>query len=236
MESLPESVPNAVADEISVKLSGHGVSMSAVSGTFNMIHPDPAVRAEGLRRLDALAAVCAELGTRTITLCTGTRSRASMWQGHPDNNLPDAWRDLVACMTWAVRSAERHDVILAMEPEVNNTVDSAAKARALIDQIGSPNLKVVMDGANIFHTGELPHMRDKLTAAFDLLGNDIALAHAKDLDHDGDAGHLPAGHGLLDYPHYLNLLRQSPYRGPIILHGLTEAQYDGCAAFLKSHG
>jgi sugar phosphate isomerase/epimerase len=47
-------------------------------------------------------------------------------------------------------------------------------------------------------------MRDKLREAFDLLGNDIALAHAKDLDHDGEAYHLAAGEGLLDYPLYLS--------------------------------
>ena len=39
-----------------------------------------------------------------------------------------------------------------------------------------------------------------LDEAFALLGRDIVLAHAKDLDHDGEAGHLPAGKGLLDYP------------------------------------
>ncbi len=57
-----------------------------------------------------------------------------------------------------------------------------------------------------------------------MLGNDIALAHAKDLDHDGDAGHLAAGHGLLDYDHYLSLLQRSGYNGTLILHGLDESQ------------
>ena len=122
---------------------------------------------------------------------------------------------------------------MAFEPEVNNTVDSAQRARALLDAVGSPRIKVVMDGANIFHAGELPTMSDILKKAFDLLGNDIALAHAKDLDHDGDAGHLPAGHGKLDYPLYLSLIKQSGYAGPIILHGLGEAQIDGCVAFLR---
>ena len=88
---------------------------------------------------------------------------------------------------------------LAFEPEVNNVVDSAKKARRLLDEVGSPLLKVTMDAANLFHAGELAHMSDVLDQAFALVGRDIVMAHAKDLSRDGDAGHEAAGHGKLDY-------------------------------------
>ncbi len=235
LPSMPDTIDLAQADRIRAALAARGIGMAALSGTFNMIHPDPAVRDDGLRRLAVLAAACERLGTQVITLCSGTRDTTSMWRRHPDNDTPDAWRDLVAVMTRAARIAEDHNVTLAFEPEVNNAADSAQKARALIDAIGSPRLKVVMDGANIFHAGELPRMREILTEAFELLGDHIALAHAKDLDHDGDAGHLPAGHGLLDYALYTKLLKQSAYAGPLVLHGLRPDQIDGCAAFLRTH-
>lgn len=233
LPSLPDEIDVKTANAIADALAQHNMSMSAINGTFNMIHPDVQVREAGLRQLDVLAGACKHLGTNVITLCTGTRNTESMWRRHPDNDMPDAWRDLVTSMQRAAAIAERHEVMMAFEPEVNNTVDSAQKARALLDAVGSPRIKVVMDGANIFHNGELPKMPDILKEAFDLLGKDIALAHAKDLDHDGDAGHLPAGYGKLDYPLYLSLIKQSGYAGPIILHGLSEAQIDGCAAFLQ---
>ncbi len=233
LPSMPDALDAADAQRIGSALGDHGIAMAALSGTFNMIHPDPAERALGLARLEVLAKACADLGTQVITLCTGTRDRESMWRFHPDNAKDDAWRDLVGTMAAAATIAEAHNVTLAFEPEVNNTVDSARKARKLLDTIASPRLKVVMDGANIFHTGELPHMREILDEAFELLGDDIALAHAKDLDHDGDAGHLPAGHGMLDYGQYLALLNRSRYVGPIILHGLSEAHIDGCVRFLR---
>ncbi len=235
MPSMPDAIDPAAADHIRAALAARGISMAALSGTFNMIHPDPALRDDGLRRLDVLAASCARLGTQVITLCSGTRDTTSMWRRHPDNDTPEAWRDLLDVMGRAVRIAEDRAVTLAFEPEVNNAADSAQKARALIDAIGSPRLKVVMDGANIFHSGELPRMRGILTEAFELLGDHIALAHAKDLDHDGDAGHLPAGHGLLDYALYTKLLKQSSYAGPLVLHGLRPDQIDGCVAFLRTH-
>ena len=76
---------------------------------------------------------------------------------------------------------------MGMEPEVSNVVDSAQKARRLMDEMGSSRLKVIMDGANLFHTGELPRMREVLNEAFALLGSDLTLAHAKDLDRGADA-------------------------------------------------
>ena len=65
-------------------------------------------------------------------------------------------------MREAVEIARETRVLLAFEPEVNNVVDSARKARRLMDEIGSPHLKVTIDPANIFHTGELPRMKEML--------------------------------------------------------------------------
>jgi sugar phosphate isomerase/epimerase len=135
-------------------------------------------------------------------------------------------------MGQALQTAEAYSVTVAFEPEVANVVDSAQKARRLLDEMESPYLKVTIDGANIFHAGELPRMGEILDEAFALVGQDIAIAHAKDLDRDGQAGHLAAGKGLLDYKHYLSLLNQLSFDVPVILHGLTEAELPGSLAFM----
>jgi sugar phosphate isomerase/epimerase len=208
--------------------------MAAVSGTFNIIHPDKAARRDGMRRLRVLAAASSALGTGVITLSTGTCDAANMWRHHPDNRSDAAWHDAVTSMAEIAEIGDEFGVTMAFEPEVNNVVDSARRARRMLDELGSRRVKVVMDGANIFHAGELPRMSEILDEAFGLLGSEIALAHAKDLDHDGDAGNLPAGHGLLDYDRYLRLLHESGYSGALILHGLSESQVGGCVAFLQS--
>lgn len=234
MPTLPELLPAATADPIRHALAVRGIRMAAISGTFNLIHPDPTVRREGLRRLDVLAAACRRLGTQLITLCTGTRDPDDMWRRHPDNESPDAWQDLLAGMRQAIVVAETHDIVLGVEPEVSNVVDSAARARRLLDELGSPRVKIIMDGANLFHAGERRPMRSVLDEAFAMLGRDIVLAHAKDLRKDGAAGHVAAGTGLLDYGHYLAQLGQAGYAGPLILHSLAEEQVDAAVAFLRS--
>lgn len=227
---LPETIPSELANRIGEEMNRRGLEMSAVSGTFNMIHPNAEKRREGLRRLGVLAGTCGRLGTSVITLCTGTRDPEDMWQHHPDNGTPGAWRDLLTSVERALEIAEEHRVTLAFEPEVNNVIDSAENARRLMDEMMSSRLKVVMDAANLFRQGELSRLDEVLQEAFDLLGDDIVLAHAKDVKNTGEV--FAAGCGELDYDRYLENLREVGYEGPVILHGLEEPEVEGSVAFL----
>jgi sugar phosphate isomerase/epimerase len=157
-----------------------------------------------------------------------------MWTSHPDNDSREAWNDLMAELEHLLPIAESVGVALGVEPEIANTVNSPCKARRLLDDLKSSRLKIIMDGANIFGSGDLARMHSVLDAAFDLLAGDIALAHAKDLDRDGEAGHLPPGKGLLDYGYYLSLLATSGFDGAIILHALQgEAEAADRLAFVQ---
>jgi len=230
---MPDEITSQHARQIRAEAAARKITLASVSGTFNMCHPDAEYRQAGLRRLRVIAEACHEMGIDKIHLCSGTRDRTSMWKAHPDNDTPAAWRDTMASMREAVDIARQARVVLAFEPEVNNVVSSARKARRLIDEIGSPHLKVTFDAANLFPAGQLPRMKEILEEAFTLIGREVVLAHAKDLDHDGDAGHLPAGHGKLDYDTYIALLRKYKFTGPLLLHSLTEAQVPECVNFLR---
>jgi len=232
-ESMPLEIDDALCTRITREIADRRLAMGTISGTFNMIHPDREKRRDGLARLGVLASAARRLGTSVITLSTGTRDPDDMWRGHPENNTPEAWRDLVASMREALAIAEAHDVTLAFEPEVSNVIDSAVKARRLLDEFGSPRLKVVMDGANLFHAGERGRKHEILDEAFELLGPEIVLGHAKDLDRDGEAGQIPAGQGLLDYDHYLALFRKAGFGGPLILHSLAEGDVAGSVGMLR---
>jgi sugar phosphate isomerase/epimerase len=223
-ETFPAELRDEEVQAVRNGFAHYALELSALSGTYNMIDPDPQRREVGARGLDRLIGAAPLFGTQVVTLCTGSRDPESMWCRHPESDSPEAWADLLVTVERAVRKAEAHGVVLGVETEVGNSVSTVAKARRLLDTIASPALKIIMDGANIFQKGELPRMREKLDEAFELLGNDIVLAHAKDLDRDGEAGHVAAGHGKLDYPYYLKLLADSGFDGAIILHALKPEQ------------
>ena len=102
-----------------------------------------------------------------------------MWRWHPENVRRSTWDSMIESMRQAVKIADRYEVTLAFEPEINNVVNSVSKARRLLDEIGSPWLKVVIDPANLIRPGELSRMAEVFEEAFDWLGPDIVLAHAK---------------------------------------------------------
>lgn len=208
-----------------------GLHMAAVSGTYNMAHPGPEVRAEGGRRLLEVIGAARGWGTRIVTLCTGTRDREDMWRAHPDNASPAAWADMRESVEAAVAAAEAAGVTLAVEPEPGNVVRDARAARALLDQVGSPALRIVVDAANLVPAERLPDQRRLLEEAFELLWRDVVLAHAKDVRADGAI--VAAGRGELDYGAYLGLLRAAGFAGPLILHGLAEGEVPDAVAYLR---
>jgi sugar phosphate isomerase/epimerase len=236
LSSMPDAIDPTTLDRIRAAAQASGVEIAAVSGTYNMIHPDAQVREQGLRRLGTLAAasvgLCVRDGlcSRVITLCTGTRDPQNMWRRHPDNDSPGAWADLLRAMERALHIAEEKQVTLAIEPEHANVVSSAKRCRALLDELRSPRLKVVIDGANLIEPGS--DQKQVLDEAFDLLAEDMVIAHAKDRSADG--GFCAAGQGNLDYRHYLSLLQASAFAGPLILHGLGEGEVVASLEFLNS--
>lgn len=231
LSAMPDAIGDAAAGAVSDAAREAGVELAAVSGTYNMIHPDRSVREAGHQRLAVLAGRCHAMSTRLITLCTGTRDPLDQWREHKDNGSPEAWRDLIQAMETAIGIADRYDVDLGIEPELANVINSAEKARRLIDELQSPRLKIVLDPANLFEKAMLDEQRAIVSAAIDLLADRIVMAHAKDRNPDGSFA--TAGTGVLDYAHYLSRLKAIGFTGSLITHGLAANEAEGVGRFLS---
>jgi sugar phosphate isomerase/epimerase len=231
LPTLPEAIGPEIAGEIVAASRATGVAIPAISGTYNLIDPDINARASGLRRLGGLIAAAPALGAGLVTLCTGTRDPHDMWRRHPDNQTPEAWAEARDELTKALRFAEAAGVDLGVEPELANIVDSAAAARRMADEVGSPRFRIVLDPANLVEVATPEKRREIVEWAIDLLADRIALAHAKDRDAAG--GFVAAGRGVIDFRHFIRALRRAGFDGPLIAHGLAEAEAPGVAAYLR---
>lgn len=231
LPSLPDAIPPAVVDEIVRGAARHGVAIAALSGTVNMIHPDRAQRRDGSERLRRLILKAGALGTRIVTLCTGTRDPLDPWRHHPDNDRPEAWRDLVEGLADALEAAAAADIVLGVEPEPGNVASSAGKARRLLDEMGSRHLGIVLDPANLLEECSPAASRARIDEALDLLGGDIVLAHAKDRDTGGAV--RPPGQGVVDFGHFLAGLDRVGFTGAIVMHGFAEADVPAATAHVR---
>jgi sugar phosphate isomerase/epimerase len=233
LPALPESIPKRVIEQISAASRKHNVRLEAISATFNMTHPDPEVIAKGLKSLDAICAAAEMLDCPLVTLCTGSMDAEDQWRFHPDNNTPQAWDLLVVTMRSALHIAEKYGVALGIEPELTNIVNSAEKARKIIDMMGSPNLKVIFDPANLFEEASIAEQHAVIQGALELLGSDIAIAHAKDRAADGSF--TTAGRGVLDYAFYIQHLRAAGFDGCVVTHGLAADEAGQVSAMLDNY-
>jgi sugar phosphate isomerase/epimerase len=231
LPSLPDDVPDAVATAIAGSAARHRIDIAALSGTFNMIHPDRAVRRDGSARLRRLIAATSALGTGIVTLCTGTRDPLDPWRAHPDNARPAAWRDLVESLGDALQAAAAADIVLAVEPEPGNVVSSARKARILLDEMDSRHLGIVLDPANLLEECSPAASRARIDEALDLLGGDLVLAHAKDRDAGGAV--CPPGQGVVDFRHLIAGLGRVGFAGAVVMHGFAEADVAGAVAHMR---
>ena len=235
----PESVDATQAARIRTAFARHGITIAALSGTFNMIDPDPARLQASIAAYPILLDWCRALGCAVVTACTGTRNPRSMWRAHPDNALPEAWTDLRYTLDQVLPAAEARGVTVAFEPEVVNVIDTAEKAQRLIEEVRSPRLRLVMDPANYFHPDMLAEMDAVLDDIFQRVGGYIAFAHAKDVRPPEPGGtecvRPAAGTGVLNYRRYIDLLRQSGYDGALVMHSLEEAEVPASAAYVRRY-
>jgi sugar phosphate isomerase/epimerase len=231
LPSMPDAVPDETIAAIADAARGTGITLCALSGTYNMAHPEKAVRDDGLRRLGTVIEAAAALSIPLVTLCTGTRDPDDQWVHHPDNADPSAWADMAREMEKALALAESYGVDLGIEPEQANIVTSAADAIRLVAEMGSRRLRIVLDPANLFEQATTAEARAIVADAVERTAGHVAMAHAKDRSADGRFA--TASQGVVDFANFIAQLRKSGFDGPLITHGLSAEEAPGVARFLK---
>lgn len=231
LPSLPTEIPQSISNEIAAASRETKISIAAVSATYNMIHPDLAQRNDGMKKLTVMLKSAKAIGTNLVTLCTGTNDPLDQWRHHPDNQNAESWRVLRKEMETAIALAEQYDVNLGIEPELANVINSAEAAHRLIGEINSKRLRIILDPANLFDNSDSEHQTEIISKAVDLLGDRIAMAHAKDRNAQGQA--VAAGNGIIDFRYFVRCLRSVGFTGPLVTHGLNESEAPMVAEFLK---
>ena len=234
LPTLPPHVTDEDLARIQALTAAYGITLDALTGTFNMIDPDEAAREQGCRQFAEQCRIARELGIPIVSLCTGSKNPESKWKWHDDNWKDASWADLMRSTERVLKCAEDNHIILGVETEASNIINTAQRARKYLDTVGSPSLKIIMDGANLFRPEQVSDMQNVLTEAFALLGKDIVLAHAKDIAVDESIAFTAVGQGCLDYSTYLRLLKQTKYDGPLIMHSLSEQQIPDSKRYLEA--
>jgi len=151
-----------------------------------------------------------------------------IWQAHigimPQKTADPRWKTLLKNTTHIASYAQSRGAYLAIEtgPEPPPVI------RRLIETVKSPGLRVNYDPAYLIlwppilaKRAGIPYEKEKSLKEFmpvegvKMLGSYIVHTHAKDatVNEQGQAREVPLGEGLIDWPHYVKLLREYGFNG-----------------------
>jgi sugar phosphate isomerase/epimerase len=228
----PVEISTERAREVGRICAGEGVALieyGQYETTF--VDPDERVRARTLATVREACRVARAAGCPAVVAGVGSRNPASQWFPHAENYAPESRDLLVSTVTDAVRIAEDQGVILALECHVATSLRDATTARALLDAVASPSLKIHLDPVNWMTFETIYDSGPAIAAMFATLGpNRISGVHSKGVSVENRfITHLNetwtgAGDDLLDHTAVLRGLTGLPGDPYLVIEHLTIEQ------------
>lgn len=163
---------------------GEDLDLAQFAITYNecLFHPDKTIRESAIVKINRGTEIAAQLGAQAFLLRPGGLNPAGPWTPHRDNHHPENTARLVETLKPIARKAEKEGVLLAMETHAVSVMDPPEKCRAIIETVGSANLRLIMDAVNHFQClQQVYHSTDWVNHIFDVMGPIAPLAHLKDL-------------------------------------------------------
>lgn len=130
-----------------------------------------------------------------------------------------------------VRYAEQMGVLMAIEPVVRHIVCNPVRARRVLDEINSPNLRIILDPVNLLESYNYEKQDEILDEAVELLGKDVAVLHVKDfVIRDGKLVSVPVGQGMCHWERVIPYMKKEK---PFMHATLENTSPDNAVAALE---
>ncbi len=165
-------------------MAGEELDLAQFAITYNecLFHSEVAIRDRAIAKINRGTEIAAQLGAQAFLLRPGGLNPAGPWTPHRDNHRPENTARLVETLRPIAQKAESEGVLLALETHAVSVMDPPEKCRAIIEAVGSDNLRLIMDVVNHFQClQQVYQSSDWVNHIFDVVGTISPLAHLKDL-------------------------------------------------------
>lgn len=205
-----------LARSVGSAFAQHGVGIEVLGCYINPIYPDLATRRTLLEYFKDHLRFARDFGCGLVALESGSVNPDYL--PHPENHGHEAFEAMLQSLSELVAEAEKCGVTVGLEAVTAHTVSSAQKMRRVLDIFCSKHLKVVFDPVNLLSAENADDQARVIPEALQLLGDDIAVFHAKDfILENGAIKTVPAGCGQLDYAPVLEFIRSRKPDSAILL-------------------
>ena len=203
-----------------------------------LFDPDSAVRERIVRKIKAGNRVAHLLHAGVHLIRPGSRNPAGSWTPHPENHTQASVDRFIDSLKQIADDAEAQEVTVVVECHVVSIMRSPEVCVEIIEKVGSPRLRVVMDPVNHFESiHQAFNSAQQLRLIFDAMGAIAPIAHAKDI-HVGDdlISHLDEevpGEGVLDYKTFLTLFQSYQPNGYLLIEHIPPDKIPSANAFIR---
>ena len=224
--------------ELHAALKEYDVEFYTIHVWTNLTHPDPEIKERNIQSYITNIEAAERVGVKNIVMHTGGADPKNQDRPHPKNWSRALWEEAVANTKRIIAATPGSKINLGFEAvnsHNNNTPQSHVRLK---EDVGSDRVKVTLDPANMFHPGVYFRSTELLNTCFDLLGEDIVCAHAKDISWTSMVPGLSEGsilgEGIMDYEVYLAHLSRMKYPRCLLIEHLRGAEaYEQSHEFVK---
>ncbi len=211
----------------------HGIHISVLGCYINLGDRDEATRRPQLERFKNYLRAANDFGCPIVGTETGSLN--SDFSRHPDNGGDEAFDIVLQSVRELVKVAEENQAIVCIEAVERYVISSPERLRRLVDEVGSPNLKVIYDPVNLLWSTNCDREAAILDAAHTLLGDQIRIVHAKDysITDDGAFRELSSGQGRLNYRKLLRWIKDTCPDIDILLENTHPASIARTVEFMQ---
>ena len=200
-----------------------------------LFDPDDDARARLLEDIRRGFGIARALGAHAALIRSGSLSPNGSYSPHRENHRPACRDRLLDSLRWLASVAESLEQTVVVETHLLTIMRSPEFNRAVIRDVGSTRMRLVMDYVNHFQTlHQVYDSRERLRHIFDCMGPVSAIAHCKDIAvRDGFLIHMDEevpGEGELDLGTALRLWHEEHPDGYMMLEHLPDESYPLAAA------
>ena len=135
------------------------------------------------------------------------------------------------------REAEELGVTLGIEPVCVHIVYNSALAERMLEELDSPNVKIILDAVNLVDSAHVPEADALIREAVERLGGETCVLHMKDYVPAPERPRpkeLPCGQGQMQYGDLLKLARERKL--PMTLECTSPDNAEEARKFLERMG
>lgn len=132
-----------------------------------------------------------------------------------------AYQGLLDSMLRMAEEAEKQGVCIGVEPVAEHTLNTAALTQRLLEDVGSDQLKVILDPVNLLLPDTFSRQEEIFADCIQRVGERIVALHVKDVViEDGEKAWRQIGQGKVAYESIFRWIREKKSDIPLLREGV----------------